>query len=68
MGEYDTIEASFRQSNISYEQLGNKPSKASKDNWMGEYETSIEKSFQQNNISYQQCIDMKQAFEVSSNW
>ena len=43
-------EASFRQSDISYEQLGNELSKASKDNWMGEFETNMETSFRQNNI------------------
>ena len=46
MGEFETIEASFRQRNISYEQLENKLAKASKDNWMGEYESSMETSFQ----------------------
>ena len=54
MGEYERTEASFRQSNISYEQLENKLSKASKDEWMDDYETNMERSFQQNNISYEQ--------------
>ena len=63
MGEYETIEASFRQRNISYEQLGNMLSKTSKDSWMGEYETNMETSFRQNNISYEQLLDMKQAFD-----
>ena len=40
-GKYERIEASFRQSSISYEQLGNKLSITSKDKWMGEYETDV---------------------------
>ena len=36
---------------------------ATKDKWMGEYESNIETSFQQNNISYEQWLDMKPAFD-----
>ena len=51
MSDYETKEASFRHNNVSYEQLGIKLSKHTKDNGMGEYETNMETSFWQNNIS-----------------